>query len=155
MVSGTIDRLVLLLPENRISTAISALDLYFRMHLGQYDAIDRLYHEAHDPDISYNRDGEMARDAYLLRIRDSLIPDMKGTGIFCSRGIHSELNHPDCVDAYNLMCSIRSAYARYKNPVGDLSVDYREPIDKGCCPHAECIIRNNSGSAEALVTTYP
>ena len=155
MASGTIDMFVLLLSENKISIAISALDLYFRMHLGLYDAIDRLYHETHDPDISYNWDGEMARDAYLLRIRDALIPDMRDTGIFCSRGIHSELNHPDCVDAYNLMCSIRSAYAMYKNPFEDLSVDYREPIDKGCCPHAECIIRNNSGSAEALVTTYP
>ena len=146
------DRIELILHGESIRMAIRALDLYFRMHLGQYDAIDRLYFELYNPAVTYNRDEEAARDEYLIQIRDALIPDMKGKGLYCSRGIHNELNHPDCVDAYNLMCSIRSAYARYRKPYEDNSVDYREPIDAGCCPHAECMIRDNEGSVEALVT---
>lgn len=141
------------LPRERIQTAIDALNLYFRMYLGQYDAIDMLYKMNFNPSLIYDYDKEKARDELFVQIRDVLFPDMKNKGFLASRGIYNELNHPDCMDAYNLMCTIRSAYAWYRDPHATYpTVDYRPPTNKGCCPHAECVIKEENDTVYAVVT---
>ena len=140
----------LALKDSQINTAIAALDLFFRMHLGQYDAIDMLYQWNC---LHYDHDVDEARDALMVPIRNALMPDMKSSGFRGSRGIYNELNHPDCMDAYNLMCSIRSAYAWYRDPTCTYAtVDYRPPTDKGRYSPAECVIKKKDEAAVADVT---
>ena len=120
------------------------------MHLGQYDAIDMLYQWNC---LHYDHDVDEARDALMVQIRNALMPDMKSSGFRSSRGIYNELNHPDCMDAYNLMCSIRSAYAWHLDPTCiQAIVDYRPPTDKGRYSPAECVIEKNDEADVANVT---
>ena len=143
----------LILKDNQIHIAVATLDLFFRMYLGQYDAIDMLYLWNRDPELHYDHDVDKARDALMAPIRNALMPEMHSTGFRESRGIYNELNHPDCMDAYNLMCSIRSAYAWYRDPTCTFgTVDYRPPTNKGRYSPAECMIEKKDGVAVANVT---
>ena len=140
----------LIMKDSQIHTAIAALDLFFRMHLGQYDAIDMLYQWNC---LHYDHDIDEARDALLVPIRNALMPDMKSSSFRGSRGIYNELNHPDCMDAYNLMCSIRSAFAWYRDPTCTYAtVDYRPPTNKGRYSPADCVIEKKDEAAVAKVT---
>ncbi|MCR5088729.1 MAG: hypothetical protein K6C08_04355 [Oscillospiraceae bacterium] len=143
----------LVLKDSQIHTAIAALDLFFRIYLGQYDAIDMLYLWSWDTDLYYDHNVDEARDVLMVPIRNALMPDMMSSGFGGSRGIYNKLNPPDCMDAYNLMCSIRSAYAWYRDPICTFAtVDYRPPTKKGrYCP-ATCVIEKKEEAAVANLT---
>lgn len=143
----------LVLKDSQINTAVAALDLFFRMHLGQYDTIDMLYLWNWNSELRYDHDVDKARDELMAPIRNTMMPDMKSSWFNGSRGIYNESNHPDCMDAYNLMCSIRSAYVWYRDPTcTHATVDYRPPTDKGRYSPAECVIEKIGEADVASVT---
>ena len=149
------NKIVIRLGLTQIPAAIAALDLYFRMHLGQYDAIDQLYHESTDK--LWDHDVDRARDMLMARIRNALMPDIAQLAFSGSRGIYNELNDPKCMDAYNLMCSVRRSWALHRNPhpsFMEATVDYREPTGKGRFRPAECVIDENGAVITMLQGQY-
>ena len=148
--------ITVILREGQIQTAIASLDIYFRIFLGQYDAIDLLYQWNSDPyKIQDDAAREDLRDDVFVQLRDELAPDISQMGLGGSRGIYNEQNDPRCMDAYNLMCSIRSEYAWYKHPAGGGAVDFRSPTKAGRYPHAKCEVTRINRAVTEIVEMIP
>lgn len=114
-----------------------ALDLYSRIHLGQFREVVR-------PEW-WNRDGKSSAETFLMQARAALFPDL-GTYVGASYGITQREEVHDAArisfDLYHAICH-RLAWDR--NPSGSIQVDYdpirplgEEPVKvlqgKGSCP---------------------
>lgn len=134
----------LMLQGSLISTAIASLDLYIRIHLGQFDSIGWLYQVNAEKCLTESEKSE--QDAVLLHLRNAVFPDLSYLPFNGSRGISNEKNSPDALDAYNLKCVIRSTIAWYHHPEGGYTVDFDYPFLSGRCRNAECKAAEQNGS---------
>ena len=138
-----IQNIELILQGSLINTAISSLDLYIRIHLGQFDSIGWLYQMNAEKYLTEDEKSE--RDAMLLRLRNAVFPDLTHLPFHGSRGISSEKNSPKALDAYNLKCMIRSTIAWYHHPEGGYTVDFDYPFLAGRCRNAVCNAAQKNG----------
>ena len=134
----------LTLEGSLINTAIASLDLYIRIHLGQFDAI-RWLHQM-NAEKCLTEDEKLEWDVELLHLRNAMFPDLYYLPFNGSRGISNEKNSPDALDAYNLKCAIRSTIAWYHHPEGGITVDFDYPFLSGRCRNAVCKAAERSGS---------
>ena len=121
--------LALTLTEAECNMVISALDLYSRIWIGQYDRIDEIY--IYDIDSKWNK--ESRRHRVFQEIRNLLIPSLLGMGDYssCSLGIWSEKTDIRAINAYDIKQRLRYELSWYKNPEGDIMVDYDTPMIRG------------------------
>ena len=120
---------VLNITGDECSLVRNALDLYSRIWIGQYGRID---------DIWVYETGGMW-DAYsekyklFQRIRDKLIPSLIGYGDYlsCSLGIWSDNTDIRAINAYDIQQRLRYEVSWFKNPEGDITVDYGTPYIRG------------------------
>lgn len=138
-----IQNIELILQGSLINTAISSLDLYIRIHLGQFDSIGWLYQMNTEKYLTEDEKSE--RDAMLLRLRNAVFPDLYHLPFNGSRGISNEKNSPKALDAYNLKCIIRSTIAWYHHPEGGYTVDFDYPFLAGRCRNAVCNAAQQNG----------
>ncbi|WP_049945069.1 hypothetical protein [Butyrivibrio sp. AC2005] len=121
--------LALKLTEADCYLLIAALDLYSRIWIGQYDRIDDIY--IYDTGSRWNRDSR--RHSLFQEIRNILIPSLLGMGDYssCSLGIWSEKTDIKAINAYDIQQRLRYELSWYRNPEGDITVDYDTPMIRG------------------------
>lgn len=141
--NNTFASIELTLQGSLINTAIASLDLYIRIHLGQFDAIGWLYQMNAEKCLTESEKSEQS--ALLLCLRNAVFPDLSYLPFSGSRGISNEKNSPEALDAYNLKCVIRSTIAWYHHPEGGYTVDFDYPFLSGRCRNAECRAAEQNG----------
>lgn len=146
-------RAVIILKGRFIQAAIDSLNCYFRLLIGQYDFIDMLY--LWNSDKHLDKDKQSALDSKLLLIRNTLCPDLVHKPFSACRGIYNENNPPEALEAYNLMCVIRSTRAKYSSSESNCTVDYREPIRKEKYPIAKAAMSIVFGIEEMRIEMQP
>ena len=121
--------LALTLTEAECYLQIAALDLYSRIWIGQYDRIDDIY--IYDTGSRWNKDSR--RHSLFQEIRNILIPSLLGMGDYssCSLGIWSEKTDIRAINAYDIQQRLRYELSWYKNPEGDITIDYDTPMIRG------------------------
>ncbi len=119
--------LALTLTEAECNMVISALDLYSRIWIGQYDRIDDIY--IYDTGSRWNKDSR--RHCLFQEIRNILIPSLMGDYSSCSLGIWSEKTDIRAINAYDIQQRLRYELSWYKNPEGDITIDYDTPMIRG------------------------
>ena len=121
--------LALTLTEAECYLQIAALDLYSRIWIGQYDRIDDIY--IYDTGSRWNKDSR--RHSLFQEIRNILIPSLLGMGDYssCSLGIWSKKTDIRAINAYDIQQRLRYELSWYKNPEGDITIDYDTPMIRG------------------------
>ena len=115
--------------EAECHLAINALDLYSRIWIGQYERIQDL--QIYDSGERWSRYSQV--HMLFQRIRDLLIPSLVGHGDYrsCSLGIWSDKTDIRAINAYDIQQRLRYEISWFKNPEGDISVNYDRPLIKG------------------------
>lgn len=139
----------IILENEYISTAISSLDLYSRIFIGQYDhlnwemRLNAIYEKDTWSEIEHK---EEVRKTLLMELRNIILPDLQKMGWNASYGIWNFYkNDPRAIDAYDLQQSIRYVDAWFRKPEGDITRNFDKPWIRGRYPEAKVSI---SGTKE-------
>lgn len=129
IISAPPKTLSLLLTEAECYLVINALDLYSRIWIGQYERINDL--SIYDIGYQWSRDSRIY--ALFQKMRNLLIPSLAGVGDYlsCSLGIWSDKTDIRAINAYDLQQRLRYEISWFKNPDGDITVNYDTPWIRG------------------------
>ena len=127
---------VVSLHTEEIERLITALDIYSRIWMGQYDylSFETRFRLGNDVDWHDVEVKEKNRNALLRRMRDIILPELAGRGLGASHGIWSDQVNPLASDAYDIQQVIRFTDAYYRHPEGGVTVRFREPLIQGRNP---------------------
>ena len=123
------ETLSLIITEEECYLVLKALDLYSRIWIGQYDRIDDL--SIYDTGDKWDQNS--VSHMLFQQIRDLLIPYLTGRGDYtcCSLGIWSDKTDIRAINAYDIQQRLRYEVSWYKNPEGDITVNYDKPWIRG------------------------
>ena len=143
------ETLVLNITDEECYFIINSLDLYSRIWLGQYDRIDDFF--IYDTGDRFDKDSR--RHMLFQQIRMLLIPSLGACNYTsCSLGIWGNETDFKAINAYDLQQRLRYELSWYKNPEGDITVDYDSPLIKG--ELGDCSVFCERIDESAYVTLY-
>ena len=131
------------------STLMSALDIYMRIWMGQYDHIEwtlRMLTSRFD-ELELK---ESARNQAWLLMRELILPELSGMPLGASHGIWGEHTDDRAQVAYDILQVVRHARAWHKNPKGGIGRDFDKPWIRGSLPPIQCTCEEGG---EDLLTT--
>jgi hypothetical protein len=135
--------------ERSLNIIIDALDFYIRMHLGQYDSIDRklkMYY--FDSEYDFTR-RELYTAARSIMFKNT---DIECWGLEGSLGIYTDITDMRGKNAYDIQQCIRHSLAWCKRPEGGNAVDFNPPLISGNIGEVKCESVVNKG--EVITTAY-
>ena len=144
------ETLSLIITEEECYLVLKALDLYSRIWIGQYDRIDDL--SIYDTGDKWNQNS--VSHMLFQQIRDLLIPYLTGRGDYkcCSLGIWSDKTDIRAINAYDIQQRLRYEVSWYKNPEGDITVNYDKPWIRGDLGDFSVFCHRNDD--DVIVTLY-
>ena len=133
------ERLKISFSEKYIYICKSILDFYFRLHLGQYDAIENEIKWNIDY-INLSNTYQFVREHILTAIRSIVFmnSDISKRGMIASLGIYSDKTDDRGKIAYDLLQVIRHKYSWFKHPEGNMTIDFDSPFPASEYKLAKC-----------------
>lgn len=124
------DKIVLELSPEQAKIVERATELFFRLHMGQFDEIKwALMHSMKDwKKISVN-----SIDTELNVLKGLFFPNLR---LGESNGFDT---NPDCHTAFNIYQAVRYVYSWYTKPEGGIGVNFDEPMGNGM-PVPKCYV---------------
>ena len=150
--------MIIRLNQDEISTAITSLDTYSRIFMGQYDHINweiRFNASFKNDDWKKVEMYEAARTEILKQIRDIVMPDLKDFGFHGSYGIWNDRINPKAIDAYDLQQVIRYKDAWHCCPEGGFTRNFDRPWIRGRYPEAKAEITGDKDNYEMTLILLP
>lgn len=130
MTKKTNDKIVLELTPEQAKIVERATELFFRLHMGQFEEIKwALYHSMSE----WPRNSVSSIDSTLGFLRSLFFPNLR---LGESNGVDT---NPDCHTAFNVYQAVRYVYSWYMNPEGGIGVNYDTPMGGGM-PVPKCYV---------------
>ena len=150
IMAASSETLSLIITEEECYLVLKALDLYSRIWIGQYDRIDDL--SIYDTGDKWNQNS--VSHMLFQQIRDLQIPFLTGRGDYtcCSLGIWSDKTDIRAINAYDIQQRLRYEVSWYKNPEGDITVNYDKPWIRGDLGDFSVFCHRNDD--DVIVTLY-
>lgn len=137
------------LDNDEANALMSALDVYSRIWMGQYDEIEWELRML-TSDLNKLKQEESARREAWLLMRRLILPELGDMHFGASHGIWSEHTDDRGQAAYDILQVVRHARAWHKNPEGGMGRDFDKPWIHGSLPPIQC---SCEGDGDNLLTT--
>ena len=114
------------LNENQVTVIQSALDLYSRLLMGQFEELDRVF--CHYSDYWEKYDNRKHLNKLCEDIKHIIYPELTGASYF---GVGNKNNPMDSKVAYDIYQVVRHALSWHKEPQGGYTVNFNTPVRFG------------------------
>jgi len=118
-------KITLTVNESQAQTILTALDLYSRLLMGQFDVIENVMKWRGDYKFWEQPYGHDLSEKLLKTLRRLYIPELQRGD---SWGISHPKNPAESKVAYDILQVLRHSMAWHKEPSGGYTVDFGQPI---------------------------
>ncbi|WP_172135035.1 hypothetical protein [Adlercreutzia sp. ZJ473] len=137
------------LDNDEASILMSALNIYSRIWVGQYDHIEWELRNLTLAFSEFNLKENARKKAWLL-MRKLILPELSDMPLEASHGIWSEHTDDRGQTAYDILQVVRHARAWHKNTEGGIERDFDRPWIHGSLPPIQC---SCEGEGDGLLMT--